>query len=425
MRRPFQPNPYFLAILMGCLALAIYLKNGRVVSTVGFQDTEPAHLLAISVVTEGNLYLDEFVDAQGVLPLGTTWRGGHVVSNYPIVPALLNVPVYAAARSLGMDLYAQRYWLSLITAATIAALSVTFMVLVLSLMCQRWTSVVLGGLIYTLGTPVWSVASQGLWQHGPSLLFITAAFWFLLKNPPRWIPLAGFFLGMAVFNRPPNALLAAALAIYVWRVYRASFVKFALLGALPLISMAVYSATALGSIFALGQTQDVSLFTGDVFSGLPGLLISPSRGLFIFSPVMIFAAGYVVYALFSRRVTPFLKYLAVSTLLLVLVYAFWYQWWGGASFSYRLLIETLPMLTIFLALCWEQVIAPRWYLQVLFWPAVLVSFYTHYLGAYYYPCGFNNLPQHINVQTWRLWDWQDSELTRCTRSLLEVLRIVH
>jgi hypothetical protein len=391
---------------------------------MGFQDTEPAHLLAISAVTEGDLYLDEFVDANGELPLGTTWRGGHVVSNYPIVPALLNVPVYAVAHSLGADLYAQRYWLSLITAAAVTALSVAFMVLVLSLVCRRWTSAVLGGLIYAFGTPVWSVASQGLWQHGPSLLFITVALWLLLKNPPRWIPLAGFFLGLAVFNRPPNALLAAALALYVWRVYRARFVKFALLGALPLLLMAGYSVAALGSIFALGQMQEVSLFTGDLFSGLPGLLISPSRGLFVFSPVLIFGGAYLVYALFSRQVAPLLKYLAVPVLLLVVVYALWHQWWGGASFSYRLLIETLPMLIAFLALCWEQVIAPRWYLQALFWPAVLVSFYTHYLGAYYYPCGFNNLPQHIDLQTWRLWDWQDSELTRCTRSLLEMLLVV-
>jgi hypothetical protein len=419
--RSFKFNPYFVAILLVLVALAVYLKNFRVVSTIGIQDTEPQHLLAISLLTDGDFYLDEFVAPDGTLPMGTTRVGGHVVSNYPIVPALLNVPIYAVARSLKIDLYANRYLLSLFTAAIVAALSVGFMYLVLVEVSQRRTTALLGALIYAFGTGVWSTASQGLWQHGPSLLFITIALWLMLRNAPRYLVLSGLFWGLAVFNRPPNVLFALPMALYVVRYYRSHWKRFVVFAIVPLLAMAWYSSAVLGSVLTLGQTQDASLFSGDILIGLPGLLISPSRGLFVFTPVFVFGAAYCLYALFSSRAIPLLKYLTVSAIAMILLYAKWFSWWGGASFGYRLLLEIVPVLTIGLALCWENVVAGRRWLQAVFGVTVIVSFYTHYLGAFYYPCGFNSVPQNIDLQLGRLWSWTDGELARCTRSLVGML----
>ncbi len=100
----------------------------------------------------------------------------------------------------------------------------------------------------------------------------------------------------------------------------------------------------------------------------------------------------------------------------------WLSWWGGASFGYRLLLEIVPVLSIGLALCWENVIAGRRWLQVVLGLTVIVSLYMHYLGAFYYPCGFNSVPQNINLQLDRLWSWTDGELARRTRSLVGMLR---
>ncbi len=246
------------------------------------------------------------------------------------------------------------------------------------------------------------------------MLFISIALYLLLRDDPSRVAWAGFWLWLGVFNRPSNVVVALPLSICVFVRYRSQIVKFVILGTVPLIVMAWYSTTYLGSIFTLGQTQDVNLFSGDMVQGFFGLLLSPARGLFIFTPLFVFSAAYMLYALFSKMTPSIYKYLAATVIAMIALFAKWYQWWGGASFGYRLLIEAVPMLIIFLALWWGSAIGRRWYFRAAFIAALLVSIYFHFLGAYYYPSGFNFIPGHINVQTWRLWDWHDTELTHLT-----------
>jgi len=89
------------------------------------------------------------------------------------------------------------------------------------------------------------------------------------------------------------------------------------------------------------------------------------------------------------------------------------------------LLEAVPFLLVFLALCYEAVIVRHWYWQALFWPGLLFAFYVHYLGAYYYPCGFNVLPGNIDRQPERLWDWTNGELARCAADLASRLMPIH
>src|SRR3954465_15980586 len=97
----------------------------------GSGDTEPAELLPISILETGRLDFDRFYGARQDLPYPYRRIGGHVVSAYPIVAGLANVPVYAAARLAGVDLYARRAFLSHVTADLLASLSVLFLFLAL------------------------------------------------------------------------------------------------------------------------------------------------------------------------------------------------------------------------------------------------------------------------------------------------------
>ena len=100
------------AVLAFALPLAVFLAGMRY---VGSGDTEPAELLPISLLTHGSLDFNDFVSGSD-LPYAYRRVGGRVVSSYPIVAGLLNVPVYAAARLFGADLYTQRFRLSMISA---------------------------------------------------------------------------------------------------------------------------------------------------------------------------------------------------------------------------------------------------------------------------------------------------------------------
>ena len=47
--------------------------------------------------------------------------------------------------------------------------------------------------------------------------------------------------------------------------------------------------------------------------------------------------------------------------------------------------------------------------------------YIHFLGAYYYPCGFDYFPNDINHNTERLWHIKDSQIILCTKKMLHSL----
>ena len=340
------------------------------------------------------------------------------MSTYPVTPGLLNLPVYAVANAFGTDLLAWKDRLSLVSAAWISALSVLFIFLVLTRVMATEEGALFFAFVYAFATCVWSVASRALWQHGPSLLFLTAALWLLWKGSPRATRLAGLFLGLAVVTRPTNALIAIPLAIYVFRYRRSALGGFAVLGFVPILLQSLYAWTYWGSPFSLGHTNpipQVANFGGNPFVGLAGLLVSPSRGLLVFSPIFLFSAVGAADAWRRRRNEPLYRYLAIGTALLPLVYAKWTVWWGGQTFGYRFLIEMIPGLVVFLAVAWETRISRSTLLQTVFGACLAWSLYVHFLGATVHPTDFN---RRLEEDPRLLWSVRQSEIVFSTQKLL-------
>ena len=186
-----------------------------------------------------------------------------------------------------MNLYAQRFRLSMVTASLLSALSVLLLYFALLKICESPRQSLLFAMVYAFGTCVWSVASRGLWQHTAGLVFLCAAFWLLLQEDDWRVGLAGLMLGFAVASRPTNILLAVVCAAYVFFRKRRPFPLFASLALFPAALVTLYSAVYLGNPLAFGQAYRAGSFGGRFFAGMAGLLASPSRGLFVFSPVFL------------------------------------------------------------------------------------------------------------------------------------------
>jgi hypothetical protein len=110
--------------------------------------------------------------------------------------------------------------------------------------------------------------------------------------------------------------------------------------------------------------------------------------------------------------TEILLFLAIGGLADLILLSRYSVWWGGHSFGYRMLLEMLPAMAVFLALAWERWIVHRWWRSALFLLAVLVSFYVQLLGAWVYPTDWNSRV-NINANPGRTWEWRDSELRAC------------
>jgi hypothetical protein len=380
----------------------------------GGGDSTPAELLPISLLRGGGFDFREFVS--GELPYWYRSVRGRIVSNYPVLPGLLNVPLYSAAAIAGVNLEAHHRFLSGMNASILAALSALFLYLALKRVCRSEKEALFFALVYAFGTTVWSVASRAMLQHGPSVLFLSVALWALLRGGSA-VPWAGLALSLAVIGRPANVAIAAPLALYVLRYERRRFIAFCAAAIPPALFHFCYAGVYWGSPFSTAQAVSPVNFGGHLGTGLAGLLISPSRGLFVFSPFFLFAAAGAAAALrpaARAAVPPLTRFLLVAILLDLLIYSRWTMWWGGHSFGYRLLTELVPLLMIILAIGWPRIAKSRAALA-LFGLCLLFSFYVHFLGAIVGASGFNN---DIDLQTARLWDIRNSEIELSTRKLI-------
>ncbi|HTO77391.1 MAG TPA: hypothetical protein VMQ61_15060 [Thermoanaerobaculia bacterium] len=392
------------------LPFAVFLGDGRY---LGSGDTAPAELLPVAVLDHHALNFDAFVQPGETLPYWFRVRNGHVVSDYPVVPGLLNVPVFAAAKAAGLPLFENRFRLSLVTSAALAAGSVLFLFLALRRIGRSDLAAFGFALLYAFGTEVWSVAGKGLFQHGPSLFFLTLALWLMQVEAPSAAAIAALSLGLAIGIRPTNILIAAPLAFREMRRRPRGRAAFLTLLALPVVLVAAHAAASWGDPFTLARNVVPAGFSGSVPGALAGLLLSPARGLFVFSPFLIFAIPAGVAA-WRRSGSLFERCLTVAAVLTLAAFSRWRIWWGGHSFGYRILIEIVPLLMLLIAGFWPE-IARRRSAAALFAVLAAASIFVQFLGAGFYPSGFND---DIDREPERLWQVRDSEIPLLTARFL-------
>lgn len=402
-------------LLLVCVS--VYLANGRVLGT---GDTIPARYLPLSVLHDGNFDLDEFPELRATgLPYYLTYTHGHHVSVYPVTAALVALPFYLPLAFL--DTGTATTYLPIaekIGAAGIAALSVAFIWLALSAATSRRLALSLT-IVYAFGTSTFSTTSQALWQHGPGQLGLCIMLWALVREARRehtnaagWLLLAGLGAGLACAARPTNAILAlSGLAALLARSRRAPLI--AALGLAPAIVWHVgYNHWAFGDPLHLQWSiGDAGPWQGDMVTGLLGLLVSPSRGLFVYSPALLAAAPAVFATTRDSALTPLVRTLSAGVLLTILLYAHWGMWWGGTSYGPRIIADVAPPMTLLLVPSLERLIRGRW-TSTCWTIAVVWSVGMHAIGAF---CGNLswNIRRDVDRHPERLWSWIDNQPVEC------------
>jgi len=163
--------------------------------------------------------------------------------------------------------------------------------------------------------------------------------------------MAGALLGLATVSEYPCAIAAVVLLACAWR--RAPRI---IAGALPFaIGLAIFDKLLFGSVFALSSgsernAQFRSLAQQGVFGiGLPQpstllhLLFDPSRGLFVFAPILLVAVIALPKASRALPREAFLALVLVPAALIVF-YSGYPNWHGGWSVGPRYLVPAIPFL---------------------------------------------------------------------------------
>ena len=249
-------------------------------------------------------------------------------------------------------------------------------------------------LAYGLGTCAFSVSSQALWQHGPCEMFLALGAYFLMTNSDkRNHLLCGLAFALATACRPTAALVVICVGVHLLVVDRRRLFWFGL-GSLPIaMALVAYSAYAFGTFMSVGQlkiaaeiakakTGQPDIWQTPLWEGVPGLLLSPARGLFVYSPLALFAVWGAGRA-FRDSAWRDLRPLAVAAVLLLGVAAKRFDWWGGWCFGYRPIVDVVILLA-FLSFPLLETLSSRRPLQVICGVLFAYSFAIQLLGAFVY-----------------------------------------
>ncbi|HXO25997.1 MAG TPA: hypothetical protein VOA80_01505 [Thermoanaerobaculia bacterium] len=356
-----------IGLCLGVVCLAAYLANSRLYPAAG--DVMSTRLIPFALLGWGTLTLEPFRDefmAQGPLDWFVQDRGGSLVSLFPVGAAVVALPVYIPCylwlRAHGHDsplyLFKASPVAEKLAASAIASLCVAVLFL---LLCRRLSARTAAAvaLAFGLGTSMWTISSQNLWQHGPGVLCLLLGMLALeLPRSGSTLVAAGLFLGMAVAVRPQNGLFLAAAAAYLWvrgesrgHSMRA-VLRLALGSLLPLAAMTAYNLRYYHILLGgYGGLYGQELFTRFIrptrlLQGFSGLLLSPNRGLLMFSPVVVLGCWGMARALRRWRSEPLLAAFSGAALAYALLHASFTTWWGGWCFGPRFLTETLPVLAV-------------------------------------------------------------------------------
>ena len=357
-----------LAPLVGLalLVLGIYVASPIIQSGDGRLVVYEAD----SVIREQNLDLHEFGPIVDGFPCYR--EGDRILSRYPYGTSLVVTPVLAVLRGAGAlvgddpvatirETFPRKLEKTL--ASVIAALAVLALMLMGRDVLGRTAPALLLGAIFALGTSLWSTVSRGLWQHGPLILLCALALLCLARgrdrDERRWPALAGAALAAGYAVRPTAAIPLGLAGLALLIAQRRAVVPFAAAAALVLLPSFAYNLWVYGQVAIPFYVQNGGFVSGvrsSLPEGLAGTLLSPARGLLVYSPFVLLAAAGVWM---RRHRLGRVELVAIGSVLVIwLLASNTVDWAGGWSYGPRLLADTLPFLAFLMLPVLDAVTRP-------------------------------------------------------------------
>jgi hypothetical protein len=334
--------PRGVAVALGLAVLAAYLANGR---PIGSGDARPTERVAASLVSELDFDLDEYPE---VTPPFAREVDGHRLSIYPVLSGLLAAPVFLVAKQLfALDetgtALAGKLAASLLSAAAVA---VFFLALGRR---QLGPEAGRAALVLGLGTGLWAT-SQALWQHPAAVLFICLAMLFLVRaeEEPHWAARAGLPLSLVLAARHADVGIVAVLSLACALRWPRQLPRL-LLWALPgVVFVLGYQWVYFGSPWSHGFSGALDRFDAPLGVGHAGLLVSPAKGLLVFTPIAAIAGFGLLRALGRSGERASAVTFGAACLAHWLLMGLWGEWHGGRCWGPRLMTDALPLLFFFL-----------------------------------------------------------------------------
>lgn len=319
--------------------------------------------------------------------VGMLTSAGDMVPNYEPAQMVAAIPFYLWGRALGAAVQGTLFLNPLVTALAAALLYLCFIEL-----GYRRRTATLGGLVFAFATLAWPYSRSFFREPLTMLAYVLAVYGLLRYRPAllgaplrsdatpaprryRWLALAGFSLGLAFVTKQTGVALAPSLLVllfaYEWRRPLDAgdgsrvrvWLRIALAFLVPLGLMLalgrVYQSVTLGGVEVFARNiveyttnpQLSQSVPARMMRALLGISISPYKGLFWYSPVLLL--GLAGALPFTRR----FRWEGISFLLLIafhlLGYSRYNYWSAGVAWGMRYLLPIVPFLVLLSAPVFE------------------------------------------------------------------------
>jgi hypothetical protein len=353
--------------------------------------------------------------------------GPHLYYFFPPGSSILSTPFVLLAKAFGLstvrsdnsfDLRGESKIEALLAAFLMAALAAIFFYMAQLLLPLRHSLLVtMGG---ALGTQIWSTASRAMFTDTWAVLLLSLVIFCLLAYETRHSRLRpvliASLLAWSYLVYPSYAVHVITISVYLFFILnRRQIITYMATGIGWAAGLVLYSWYNFGQLLP-NYFRPGRLLFGKFWTALPGNLISPSRGVLIFVPAVIF----VVYLLIRfHRQLPHkrLVALAVASMVwqLIMISGF-DHWWGGHSYGPRLMTAFVPWLVLLSILGLSAMLrSPRSHFERVVTASLGLLFlaagmFIHGRGATAPATSiWNSLPENVDLKPERIWDWRQPQ----------------
>lgn len=383
-------------------------------------DTEWNIYTSMSIINEGNTDLDEYRGLISENDLRIDRIGGHLYSRYPIGTPVLTLPYILLLDKFSKEVL-EIDMIKIIKgrpesfiAAAIVAFSSVLIYLIVGLALDDLKYSMLLVFIFAFCTSAWSTASRATWQHGPSMLLLSIALYLLLlaKSKPKYEPwlirFTSIALAFSYVVRPTNSIPILLFTIFIFIRHRKHFWSYCLWSMIVAVPFVMFNLTTYHALLHPYYASSGQLRVSS-FEALAGTLFSPSRGLFIFTPVLLFSIYGIVLKIRHKQMDMLDYFLLMIIVLHWIVSSSHLFWWGGHSYGPRYFTDILPYFIYFMIPTLKKMPTLRGIKRVGFIVAfccsIAISFFIHYRGATSWDAYLWNVGP-VPVED-KLWDWHD------------------
>ncbi len=360
---------------------------------------------------------------------------GKILYRYPHGGSILALPIIAVMDAGGVsvadrdgvynpleEVVLGRILASLLMAILIA---VFFRTAALMLPVSWSIAIAMGG---GFATQIWSNATRALWSQTWEIFLAGWVVLLLVRAEQQRSQRAGApnpvilatLLSWMYFVRPTGAIVIVCASVFVLLHYRETVVHFVITGAVWLAALVLYSLIVFGQFPPDYYRQGFSPEFSAVVTALAANLVSPSRGLFVYVPAVLWVF-YVTAVYWNDLHERGLAVLAMAIIAVhLLVVSSYVKWWGGTSYGPRLLMSLVPwfvllavlgckaMLSHYQSSCSRCLVRRRATVA-----AGLLSLGIGALinarGAISWPTYFWNFQVQVDEYPARVWDWRSPQ----------------